>query len=277
MVDTESQDSSRRQIAYNVPIADILNNHYQKEEGWLPNYVKIGLLKVSRVNIIGVIVSKNIEDNNSTFILDDGSGRIQLQLFNEIGPAEVGDIVRVIGKPREFGSNRYLVPEIIKRLTDKKWIDVRKLEMTLSIQKSAFEKIDKKEQAENTQSTTPITTDTNPQTTTETITSTNTQPVNAQVNTPTSAQTETIPVANKQAETVVNNSSNTLNTETEDFSTSPNSIILDTIRQLDSGAGVSVDEITVKSKVDGVEPWIRKLLEAGDIFEVKPGRYKVLE
>ena len=127
-------DASKRQVAYKVRIADILNNRYIKEEGWLPNYVSVGDMKVSRANLLGVIVSKAAQEGakdvaSYDFILDDGSGRISLRFFESVQPLDVGDMVIVIGRPREFGTERYVVPEIVKKVTDPKWVELRKLEL----------------------------------------------------------------------------------------------------------------------------------------------------
>jgi replicative superfamily II helicase len=35
----------------------------------------------------------------------------------------------IIGRPREYGNEKYLVPEIIKIVEDKRWIEVRKKEL----------------------------------------------------------------------------------------------------------------------------------------------------
>ena len=49
------------------------------------------------------------------------------------------------------------------------------------------------------------------------------------------------------------------------------------IKNLDNGDGASVDEIIKISDHIKAESAITKLMESGDIFEVKPGRLKVLE
>lgn len=210
------QESSRRQVAYKVRIADVLNNRYVKEDGWLPNYISVGDKKVSRANIIGVIVSKSSQESDKgsfDFVFDDGTGRISLR-FSELGrDIGVGDIVNVIGRPREFGSERYIVPEAMKKVSDPGWVEVRKLELALSKQSTA------------------------PQVSTE------------------------------------------LSVETEELSEqeSPSLMVMGIIRSLDSGAGVDFQEISVKLRGSDVEEQVKRLLEQGDIFEVKPGRYKVLE
>jgi len=122
----------KRQIAYKARAKDILEGNYVKEEGeWAPNYVIVNQQKVSRANIIGVIVSKTLDQNFENVLIDDGSARLSVRAFdNEIlANVGVGDIVLLVGRPREFGNERYVVPEIVKRLDDKRWVEVRRLEL----------------------------------------------------------------------------------------------------------------------------------------------------
>ncbi len=214
----DKQDKSKRQVAHKIRVADILNNRYVKAEGWLPNYIAVGEIKVSRANIIGVIVSKSTQENDENshnFILDDGTGRIPLRFFEHGKDIEVSDIVNVIGRPREFGSDRYIVPEILKKVTDSRWIEIRKMEL-------ALKKHDTQPKVELSSHTT---------------------------------------------------------TEVEELSEdeNPSTKIISIIKKLDSGAGADFQEISVKFITGNPEEYIKKLLEQGDIFEVKPGRYKVLE
>ncbi len=214
------QGSSKRQVAYKVGIADILNNRYVKEDGWLPNYIAVGGLKVSRANVVGVIVSKGVaEDADSVsqdFLLDDGSGRVSLRFFDSASDVDVGDVVRVIGRPREFGSERYVVPEVIRKIDDPAWVEVHKLELALQRRSSPPE----------------------PETPGD----------------------------------------SGLSVETEDLadSSSPASRMLELIRRFDSGSGAEY-ELLSDEFGKGADSFVQKLLEQGDIFEVKPGRYKLLE
>jgi RPA family protein len=229
MADIVAPETAKRQVAFKVRISDVMENQYRKEEGWLPNYIDVGHLKVSRVNIIGVIVSKQADDaSTESFVLDDGSGRVPLRFFKPDDLIGVGDVVLVIGRPREFGSERYIVPEIMKRVRDSGWVEVRKRELTLAVHRSA----------------------------------------QARAASPVASERPSPPGAGRSEDILI---------ETEDFSESPKSLIINTIRKLDSGSGVPFEDISVKSNVDGVDDWIGRLLESGDIFEVKPGRYKVLE
>ncbi|MBS3157770.1 hypothetical protein J4206_00610 [Candidatus Woesearchaeota archaeon] len=129
----------QRQVAIICCIKDILEGEYKKEEGWLPNYVLTkSNHKVSRANIIGVVVEVDFfepgKNSYSQIILDDGSGRISTRLFEDFDKLKgmnIGDVVVVIGRPREFGNEKYLLLEIVKKIEDRRWVDVRKLELSI--------------------------------------------------------------------------------------------------------------------------------------------------
>jgi RPA family protein len=218
------QESGKRQVAYKVRVADIVNNRYIKEDGWLPNYISIGDKKVSRANLLGVIVSKSAKDDGipaSSFVLDDGSGRVSLRFFDGVANVDVGDVVFVIGRPREFGAERYIVPEIIRKVADPRWVEVRKME--LAKDKQAF------------------------------------------IQAAASQKQEAVP-------------EDGLAVETEDFveESSPAAKIVGFIRKLDSGDGADFGDLAARFG-SSTDVLVKRLLEQGDIFEVKPGRYKVLE
>lgn len=191
----------KRAVAEKVRINQITNGNYVKGEGWDQSYLETSGKKISRVNIIGVVV----EISNSDYIVDDGSGTINVRFFDapQIN-LDVGNLVVVIGKPREFENTKYLAGEIIKTLDDPKWIELRKLEL------------------------------------------------------------KDIKIENEQL--VVEKIS-----EEEPVSDGYHSLY-EKIKNLDKGLGVNHDELGENS--DDV---IKKLLEQGDIFEVRPGTYKVLE
>jgi len=129
------EKSQKRQIAYKVKINDILKGEYVKEEGeWVPNYIKVEDKKISRVNLMAVIVSKqNLENTNyQNLLIDDGSGKTSIRSFeegNNFNNIEVGDFVLVIGRPREYFNEKYIVSEILKKIEDPLWAEARKLEL----------------------------------------------------------------------------------------------------------------------------------------------------
>jgi RPA family protein len=195
-----------RQTAYIVSIKDIINSNYVKTDGeWTPNYIEIGTIQVSRINIMGVVISVSEEETSKSFVLDDGSGSIQLRIFEQSIKInfDIGDIVMVIGKPREFNNEKYIVPEIIK-IMNEDWLELRRKQI-----KSLNIIFQKKE---------------------------------------------------KDNEEVVEKTSEG---------------IFEIIKELDQGEGVYIDEL-VKRNPDA-EKIVKNLLNEGEVFEIKPGKIKLLE
>ncbi len=122
-------DTIKRQTAVKMRVSDIKGSEYVKAEGeWQPNYLLTqNNLKVSRVNVIGTTIDS--EDNS--FTIDDGTDKVVVRSFEEMKTIpRIGEIVLLIGKPRDF-NGIYIVPEIIKRIESqqKDWMELRKLEL----------------------------------------------------------------------------------------------------------------------------------------------------
>lgn len=206
----------KRQVAHKVGICDILKGEFIKDE-LSAGYVKLNESKVSRVNVIAVIVDKSEAAGNSSVIIDDGTGRILLKSFDGAGlfsGLDVGDVVLIVGRIREFNSERYIVPEILKKAYNGLWMAARKLELeTNGLHKEA----------------------------------------------------------GKEKMKAADGNTEVLN----ELSISEG--IYSMIKELDNGDGVSFEDILGKFKGFEAESIINRLLENGNIFEIRPGRLKVLE
>jgi len=126
----------KRQTAYKVFIGDLIKGDFVKGLGeWEPNYVLVDDKKVSRVNIIASVISKyeTPDKNYSAIDVDDGSGVISLKTWKEdiilLDGLDVGDLVLVIGRTRQYNDQIYITPEIVKILTDLTWSKLRKAEL----------------------------------------------------------------------------------------------------------------------------------------------------
>lgn len=201
-------DYQRRQIAYKVRVADIINCQYVKKEGWQPNSILVADKEVSRVNLIATVVTKPVQEFNYVYILlDDGTGKIAARSFDEkvnLSSVDIGDAVLVIGRPREYNNDRYVIPEIIRKIANPKWIDLRHLELKWLM-------INPAEQKNGGQK----------------------------------------PSLAGQAYQL--------------------------IKKYDSGDGAVYEQVVKDLNSDNAEELIEKLLKEGEIFEIKPGRLKVLE
>ncbi len=207
----------KRQIAYKARISDIINGTYVKEEGWTPNYIEINNKRISRINIIGTVLSIENNETLNSIIIDDGSGTISVRSFEKQNPftnLSIGDIVLIIGRPREYSSERYVLVEIIKK-TSPEWLKLRSLELKTPVKKQE----------------TP-------------------EPQKPQVKTESVIEEEVI------------------------AEESPPDSLLEYIKNNDKGDGISYEELV---KVAKDENTIDYLLKEGEIFEIKPGFFKVLQ
>ncbi len=128
----------KRETAMICIVDDLLKGNFVRTEGWNPSYFSTRIGDVSRVNLIGVVVSK---ENAEGLLLDDGSGRILLRSFGEISFSEVdiGDLILVIGRPRTYNDQNYVLPEIIRKISQK-WGAYRQLQLEILRKKIRPEK-----------------------------------------------------------------------------------------------------------------------------------------
>ncbi|MBI2564473.1 hypothetical protein HYV79_00595 [Candidatus Woesearchaeota archaeon] len=119
---------SNNNAAKKMRIVDILNSVYVKEEGMNPNYLLFNDKKIFHVNVLGAVV----EVSDDSVSIDDGSGKIVLRSFDENPPYKnviIGDVVLVIGKPREY-NGKYILSEVVKKSRNPLWIQLRQKELS---------------------------------------------------------------------------------------------------------------------------------------------------
>lgn len=213
------EQKRKRQIAYKVTIENLKKYPYHQQEGWLPNYVYFQNKKISRVNIIGVVILKPISDQQNMIVVDDGTDQIEVRTFENdfnFNQFEIGGIVNIIGRIREFSNNRYIVPEIIKKTNDFKMLELRKKE--LKVEELKFKKFKIEE-------------------------------------TPAKVEEEII----------------------EDKVLPVYEKIINEIKKLDKGDGASIQEVLINTNLIKREEVITELFQKGGIFEISPGKVKILE
>ncbi len=125
-----------RSTAKKVKIEDITNGEFANSPEGEPNYLNTPWdQELLRVNIIATIVEKFVRDDGdyATLRLDDGSETIRAKAWSdgvrEFEKYEVGDLVKVIGKVREYEGEIHLVPEVMREVKDPNWELVRELEI----------------------------------------------------------------------------------------------------------------------------------------------------
>ncbi len=126
----------QRQTAYKLWIANIHSSPYTKStEEFSPNYITFNNIQITRVNLIGNVVETFVSEDkaHASVTIDDGSSTIQVKSFKDdikiINELSLGDLIMVIGKVREYNGDIYILPEIVKKLTNLAWGKVRRLEL----------------------------------------------------------------------------------------------------------------------------------------------------
>lgn len=239
-------DSFKRQVARKVRIKDLLDGRYIKVDGeWEPNYIQAANGSTfSRVNIISVVASEPVQDANfNSFVIDDGTGRVAVRVFGGESKSidvQLGDIILLIGRPREFGQQVYIAPEIIKKISDNRWIEYRKLELR------------QHEQVENIIA--------------EKTSIPETEHIEDEAAAP--------DIVDKAAQSTI---IETENAGARAAEKNPIDKIIDVIRDLDKGEGADTEEVISASATQDAEKIIDNLLKEGEIFEVRSGRIKLLE
>ena len=209
----------KREAAKKFSAGEILKGEFiETREGAIA--MSIAGMPVRRVNMLAVVVDKDSSQSYKSLVVDDGTAQIRLRLFDTDAPLfeklEVGDFAIIIGKPRLYGSEVYITPEILKPLNNMKWAEARKLELVLQRGRTVASKANNGEAA--------------------------------------AAEEELTDAVGKDKLQVYK-----------------------IVKELDTGRGADLSEVAIKSGLGNAELVIRDMLKNGDLFEVLPGRLKVLE
>ncbi|MBI2102838.1 hypothetical protein HYT55_03295 [Candidatus Woesearchaeota archaeon] len=252
------ENKNKRQVACKIPLRLIHQGEYIIEKEQEPNYLKIGEEeRIYRVNVIAVIINKEKIGMITNLLLDDGTDKIVARLFEEskaIRTGEVGDVIQMIGRIRLYNEEKYISPEIIKKI-DSLWLKIRKEEL----KKIGWEKYTQKEVS---------------------------HPVEQEK--PKEKKNKKIREESKEDEREKEQSPQKTKTEPKPPETSDLGLItavkeelsyeklVKIIKELDRGQGVFIEEVIEKSPLNNTEQIIQRMLESGDIFQNQPGRVKVL-
>lgn len=232
-------------------ISDIVSAGFIRKEGLEPSYILTDHGKrISRVKLVGTIVDKFMsEDGNySSITVDDDSDSIRVKAFKEdanmFDNFEIGDLVLVIGKVREYGDENYIIPEVVKKTLSPNYESLHRLEVLKHLinQKKTFETI--KKEKDNF----------------------------ADLEELKKFVTKTYKINEKTTEGIIEILSEKEETKEKDYKP----LILETIERLDKGVGIEMGELFKESKIpEGLfEEAMRELLSEGLCFEPSPGVVK---
>ncbi len=216
-----AEELSQRQTAVKLLIAELFGGEFLREENQAP-VLFLGEKKIYRVNVIGLVVGKAEEEVLANLFLNDGTASINLRFFEKnavLDELNAGDAVMVVGRLRDYNGERYLSPEIVKKV-DRLWLQHRRKELN--------------------------------------------------------AEKRVTPETSQEKKTEENKEAGEAVEEESDRFLSPEGKILKIIAELDKGEGAELEEVLAVSKVDYAEEIIKRMLERGELFQIMPGRVKVV-
>lgn len=261
----EDRNQFKRSIAQLVPSTIILNGKYEKQEDWNPNYIQFNNIKIYRVNMIGIIVDKN-EAPYPSLVIDDGFGTIRArsfespELFNDFN---IGEIVLIIGKPREFSEEKYILCENIKKLENQKWIEYRKKLFNIKFKKE-LEEINIKESNKNLNKEEGI----------RDINKVNKEETEEEM--PYSDEKEPEEIKMNFDEEISDDEEDEEKNATKEAKKHPTTIIIETIKNLDKGDGASIEDLERNTNIKDIDEIIKRLIREGEIYKCSPDRVKLL-
>jgi hypothetical protein len=122
-----------RHTAYKVWIKDIHNNKEAIDQNTGFPYLPVKDKKVVRLNIFGSVVDKFTSEAYATIVLDDSSGSVRLRVWADdlymFENIEVGDLVFIVGRWAEYKEEKYVRPEVVRKISID-WALLRRLELS---------------------------------------------------------------------------------------------------------------------------------------------------
>ncbi len=121
-----------RHPAVKISIKEIEDSNYVEEHNQNSHYILTAdQQKIYRVNVLGIIVHKELRGTINNILIDDGTEKIMVRFFEEnknLLDLEVGEVVFILGRVREYQKEKYILPEIVKK-TNSLWLKVRAKEL----------------------------------------------------------------------------------------------------------------------------------------------------
>jgi len=111
----------KRQTAKMTDTDELNKGKYFQREGFEPNFLlTVDGRRLSRARLVGTVVDSFINDDETygSLTIDDGNDTTQIKFFNEVQRMEdyeIGDILEVVGKVREYQGQIYLDGEVLKK------------------------------------------------------------------------------------------------------------------------------------------------------------------
>ncbi|MFP4038263.1 MAG: OB-fold nucleic acid binding domain-containing protein [Candidatus Nanohaloarchaea archaeon] len=116
----------KRQTAKLVDFQQLNSGKYFQREGFEPNFLLLPSgRRISRARAVGTVVDRFVNDDETygSLTLDDGNDTTQIKFFSELEimeDFEIGQVIEVVGKVREYQGQIYLDGEVLKQVEPEK-------------------------------------------------------------------------------------------------------------------------------------------------------------
>ncbi len=117
--------------AEKLTLQDIQQSEYVQGEEEPSYLITPDQRKVAKCNVFATIIGKEEVGNITNLILDDGTAQLVLRSFeptSRVRALQLGEVIAVLGRVRIYNGERYLSPEIVKKINPL-WLKVRKREL----------------------------------------------------------------------------------------------------------------------------------------------------
>ncbi len=243
---------------------------------------------MSKIHILGTVLNIEKQGNITNILIDDGTGSIIIRSFEEnktIESLTTNKIIRCIGRIREYNEQIYIFPEIIKE-TNTGWLHWLHSKLNNSKETSTTKKAktkttkQPKSKMQNLNSA--------PGKSNFPSTKTEIEPIQKQIKAKKDQEAKQnlqIEVKNNETKPKIEKPLQTKETPSkpkipkqEEQNQNPYELLINIIKNKDSGQGVPIESIIQETKenIKEASKFIEKMLEQGDIFQNAPGKVKVL-
>lgn len=106
-----------RETAVHAWITELTSGSFTQEEDGPSSVLLQNGTTIGKARIYGIAVS------TEELVVDDGTGSILVRTFEKQFNVKIGDPVLVIGKPRIYQEQCYILGEIVKKI-DTKWLEI---------------------------------------------------------------------------------------------------------------------------------------------------------
>ena len=158
-----------RMTAVRASISDITNGSYSDDNG--PHVVSPFGVELRRVVVVGFVIDKFYREGDDSgkkrfesITVDDGTDTIGVKVWGEedtsvLEGVKESILALVIGKVRQYNDEVYLIPEIVRELTDPNFMSLHLMERYKAVlNRSGISLPDTTEQQQELLTTTPSTT-----------------------------------------------------------------------------------------------------------------------